>query len=31
MAFAANAQKTFPSIICVGKNYLKHVKEMGGQ
>ena len=31
MSFALNAQKTFPKIVCVGKNYLKHVKEMGGQ
>jgi 2-keto-4-pentenoate hydratase/2-oxohepta-3-ene-1,7-dioic acid hydratase in catechol pathway len=30
MAFQLNATKSFPKIICIGKNYLKHVKEMGG-
>jgi 2-keto-4-pentenoate hydratase/2-oxohepta-3-ene-1,7-dioic acid hydratase in catechol pathway len=30
MSFQSNATKYFPKILCVGKNYLKHVKEMGG-
>lgn len=28
--FVNNATKIFPKVVCVGKNYLKHVKEMGG-
>lgn len=28
--YQSNALKAFPKIICVGKNYLKHVIEMGG-
>lgn len=28
--FVSNATKVFPKVVCVGKNYLKHVKEMGG-
>lgn len=28
--YLTNALKTFPKIVCVGKNYLKHVIEMGG-
>jgi len=30
MAYQLNATKSFPKIIGIGKNYLKHVKEMGG-
>lgn len=30
MSYHLNAIKAFPKIVCVGKNYLKHVKEMGG-
>lgn len=30
MSYQLNALKAFPKILCVGKNYLKHVKEMGG-
>src|SRR4051812_40657924 len=28
--YQSNAAKSFPKIIGIGKNYLKHVKEMGG-
>lgn len=28
--FVSNAKKIFPKVICVGKNYIEHVKEMGG-
>jgi fumarylpyruvate hydrolase len=28
--FVSNALKVFPKVVCVGKNYLDHVKEMGG-
>lgn len=28
--FVSNAMKVFPKVVCVGKNYLQHVKEMGG-
>ena len=27
--YQSNAAKSFPKIIGIGKNYLKHVKEMG--
>jgi 2-keto-4-pentenoate hydratase/2-oxohepta-3-ene-1,7-dioic acid hydratase in catechol pathway len=27
--YQANAVKAFPKIVCIGKNYLKHVIEMG--
>ena len=30
MLYQANALKSFPKIIAIGKNYMKHVKEMGG-
>lgn len=30
MSYLEFVQKASPKIICVGKNYLKHVKEMGG-
>ena len=29
MLYQTNAIKSFPKIIGIGKNYLKHVKEMG--
>lgn len=28
--YQSNVVKSFPKIVGVGKNYLKHVKEMGG-
>ena len=28
--YQSNAIKSFPKIIAIGKNYMKHVKEMGG-
>lgn len=30
MSFQSVVTKSFPKIIGIGKNYLKHVKEMGG-
>ena len=30
MLYQSNAVKNFPKIIGIGKNYIKHVKEMGG-
>ena len=30
MLYHNNAIKSFPKIIAIGKNYMKHVKEMGG-
>jgi acylpyruvate hydrolase len=30
MSYQANLTKTVPKILCIGKNYIKHVKEMGG-
>lgn len=30
MHYQANVIKSFPKIIAIGKNYMKHVKEMGG-
>lgn len=31
MSYHLNALKKVPKIIGVGKNYIKHVKEMGGE
>lgn len=31
MKFQSIVCQPFPKIICIGKNYLKHVIEMGGQ
>ncbi len=28
--YQANALKPLPKIVAIGKNYIKHVKEMGG-
>jgi acylpyruvate hydrolase len=30
MLYQSNATKVFPKIIGIGKNYIKHVQEMGG-
>ena len=30
MLYQANAIKSFPKILAIGKNYMKHVVEMGG-
>lgn len=27
--YQSNAAKSFPKVLGIGKNYLKHVKEMG--